>query len=67
MIGGFSYDPYPTTSFIKLRPANETKQVSRVDYEALPEKYQRSVNGQLNAVYKNSDGQLVWGPIEIID
>ena len=66
-IGEFSYDPYPTLSFIKSKYTNETKRMSRGEYEALPHKLDRSVKGQLIAFYKNTDGHWVWGPIEIID
>ena len=65
-IGEFSYDPHPTFSGL-VKHTNETKQMSRAEYEALPQKFGRSVSGQLIAVYKNSDGQQVWGVIEIID
>lgn len=66
-IGKFSYDPYPTGGVVKLKITSETRRMSRAEYEALPQKPGRNAKGQLIAVYKNSDGQQVLGPIEIID
>jgi len=57
----------PIISFMEINHTDETKQMSRAGYEALPLKLDRSANGQLIAVYKSLDGQQVWGPIEIID